>query len=165
MQRNFRVKYQKVKKVPLNSLTLHQHPLLTSLLVNEKRKLPAPPDYTTLSYGDIQILLDTTPVPVFQDENGDSLLLMPMPFLHHLRLHPLFNKFEVTLVNFKDPKQVSHIISILNVLKPSVLYIDFKQLPNLLCHRINAAKQADIPILSKKQLAHFAQLSPSTIRI
>ncbi len=159
------MKNRKVKKVPLNSLTLQQHPVLMSLLMNDKRTLPAPPDYTSLSYGDIQILLDTTPVPVFQDENGDFLLLMPMPFLQHLRLHPLFNKFEVTLVNFNDPQQVKHIISTLNVLKPSVLYIDFKQLPNLLCHRINAAKQADIPILSKKQLAHFAQLSPSAIRI
>ncbi len=158
------MKNRKVKKVSLNSLTLQQHPVLMSLLMNDKRTLPAPPDYSTLPFGDIQILLDTTPVPVFQDENGDSLLLMPMPFLHHLRLHPLFNKFEVTLVNFNDPKQVRHVISTLNVLRPSVQYIDFKQLPNLLCHRINAAKQAEIPIFSKKQLAHFAQLSPSAIR-
>ena len=156
--------FTKLKKVLLNSLTLQLHKLLTTLQSNEDVKLSKTPDYTKLTYSDIQTLLDTTPVPVFQDETEGYQLLTPMPFLHHLKKHPRFNKFEVTLINFIDPKRASHVFSTLNTLKLALSYPDSKRFPNVLAHRIQTATQAEIPVLSKKQLAHFAQLSPSAIR-
>lgn len=58
---------------------------------------------------------------------------------------------------------IPHVISTLNTLTPSLSYPKSARCRITQAHQIQAAKQAESPVVSKMQLAHLTQLSPSAI--
>ena len=58
---------------------------------------------------------------------------------------------------------IPHVISTLNTLTPSLSYPKSTRCRITQAHQIQAAKQAESPVVFKMQLAHLAQLSPSAI--
>jgi hypothetical protein len=152
----------KTKKMALNILKLHQHPMLVTMLSSDYFELSTLPEISTLSIEQIQIILDTKPIAVVQTTAKlGYLLLEPMPILDVFRHHPQYAKLNVTLLIYESPEPA---LTALTIIKPALQYSQYRHLPETLHYRLNTAKSAGIQTPSRKQLGQFANLSASAIR-
>ena len=152
----------KTKKLPLNSLQLHLHPNLVTLLSGDRLTQSKPPNIQFLSIEQLQCVLDSCPIPVLKHEKeGQYFILAVMPIIESILSHDASLKLNASLIIYEEAEPI---MSTLALIKPALLIPEFKYLPQRLHSRLGKAKLLNLAIPSKKQLSHLAQMSPSCIR-
>ncbi|MFS1439372.1 hypothetical protein [Shewanella sp. 10N.286.48.A6] len=152
----------RLKSVLLNSIKLEQHPLLNTLISENRFSLNQSPSIQFLSVEHLQCLLHSFPIPVLkQEKEGHYFILATMPILDMIRSHKASIKLKVSLIIYDEPELI---ISTLTLIKPALLLPEFRCLPQQLHSRLEKAKLLKLAMPSKKQLSHLAQISPSCIR-
>ena len=153
---------QKTKKLPLNSLQLQQHPMLTTLQSDDTFTQSKLPNIQFLSIEQLQCLLDSCPILVLKTEEEELyILLAAMPLIEIIRSHDASLKLNASLIIYDEAEPV---ISTLALIKPALLAPEFRSLPQQLHSRHHNAKSLNLAVPSKKQLSYLAQVSPSSIR-
>ncbi len=160
----------KIKQRLVNSFTLEYHPLVVSLLRDEITvQFPA---YVIdhLHEHEIQILLKTITLHVIPVTQEHYLLLTPEPLFALLRQHPSVQSQKVCLCEYQySANNIEQTITTLMLTLPAFQYNYQSSTLKTLASRLNNAKSNPSlptnPLPKKSQLALFAGVSPSAIRL
>jgi hypothetical protein len=160
----------KTKQRLINSFTLEYHPLVVSLLRDEITVQFPPCVVEHLHEHEIQILLKTITLHVIPTTPEHYLLLTPEPLFALLRQHPSAQSQKVSLCEYQhSADNIEQTITTLMLTLPALQYNYQSSTLKTLASRLNTAKS--IPALptnlipKKSQLALFAGVSPSAIRL
>lgn|GEM_PF-2301458 len=152
----------KIKKLSLSALKLRQHPMLTTVVSDDRFTQKKLPDIQFFSIEQLQCLLDSSPIPVLKSkEEGEYIALAIIPLIKILLSHNAAFKLIASLIIYDEAEPI---ISTLALIKPALLAPEFRSLLQQLHGRHNNAKSLNLALPSKKQLSHLAQVSPSSIR-
>ncbi|WP_133406266.1 hypothetical protein [Parashewanella tropica] len=146
------------KKIAFKDFSIQYHPVLKSIIPSSRffPKEPVPIDILTTQQ--LQLILDSMPVPVCKHSHE---LLIDMPLLTLLKHHPKHHELFIHLLLIDDPEST---VETLAITKLALQSPEFKHTGHKLHQRHRHAKSENRHTLSKKQLSQLAQLSPSALR-
>lgn len=160
----------KTKQRLIGSFTLEYHPLVTSLLCAKIFAPFSPGVIEHLNEREIQLLLQTITLHVIPTTSDQYQLLTHDPLFALVRQHPCVQSKKVSLCEYQhSTDNIEQIITTLMLTLPALQYNYQSSTLKMLASRLNTAKSNLLlptkSLLKKNQLALFAGVSPSAIRL
>ena len=149
------------KKVKISDVILNNHFILQQMLLNGSVARCKPPSIESLSVLQLQALFDVQPIPVVATEQKNNYeMLAYMPLLGSLAQHPNKNKIFISLIIFTS---AAELLPVFTLIKPALHYPERKDFIQNIHSHLQHLKAQNLDTPTQKQLADWANVSPSAI--